>query len=61
MRTQIKHVESLIETNDKGNAQAALEKANQRIDKAIQKGAIHRNNGNRHKSRLAKKVNTLNA
>jgi len=61
MRTQIKHVESFIETNDKENAKNALEKANQKIDKAIQKGAVHKNNGNRHKSRLAKKVNTLNA
>jgi len=58
-RTQIKHVENLIEANEKDKAKDALEKANQKIDKAIQKGAIHRNNGNRHKARLSKKVNSL--
>ncbi|MYL56154.1 30S ribosomal protein S20, partial [Virgibacillus halodenitrificans] len=31
------------------------------IDKAVQKGIIHKNNGDRQKSRLAKKVNSLGA
>lgn len=61
MRTQIKHVESFIEANDKENATKALHHANKQIDKAIQKGAIHRNNGERHKSRLSKKVNEMSA
>jgi len=61
MRTQIKHVESLIEANEKENALEALKKANKKIDKAIQTGAVHRNNGERHKSRLTKKVNEMGA
>ncbi|HLR70451.1 MAG TPA: 30S ribosomal protein S20 [Pseudogracilibacillus sp.] len=61
MRTQIKHVENLIEANEKDNALEALKKANKKIDKAIQAGAVHRNNGERHKSRLTKKVNEMGA
>lgn len=61
MRTQIKHIESLIEANEKENALEALKKANRKIDKAIQTGAVHRNNGERHKSRLTKKVNEMGA
>lgn len=61
MRTQIKKVESLIEENDVENAQVAFQDAVKKIDKAIQKKAIHQNNGNRQKSRLAVKLNKLEA
>ena len=47
MRTHIRHVEKLVEAND--------------LDKAVQKGVIHRNNGNRQKARLSKKINSLSA
>ncbi|HEX6593112.1 MAG TPA: 30S ribosomal protein S20 [Bacillota bacterium] len=59
MRTQIKKVESFIEANDVENAKGALQSAFQTIDKAIQKGVVHRNNGNRHKARLSKQVQQL--
>ncbi|GAA0416965.1 MAG: 30S ribosomal protein S20 [Bacillota bacterium] len=61
MRSQIKRVEKLVEANDKENAIVALKDANKSIDKAVQKGIIHANNGNRQKSRLAKKLNQLGA
>lgn len=61
MRTQIKKVESLIEANDTENAKAAFQVAVKKIDKTIQKGIIHRNNGNRQKSRLAKRLKSLSA
>jgi small subunit ribosomal protein S20 len=61
MRTQIKHVEKLIEAGDAEGAKAAFHKASRKIDKAIQKGVIHRNNGNRHKARLAQKMKSLGA
>lgn len=61
MRTNIKHVEKLIEANDFENAESAFKETAKKIDKAVQKGAVHRNNGKREKSRLAKKVNTLRA
>lgn len=61
MRSQIKRVEKLVQTNDAENAKSALQKATKKIDKAVQKGIVHQNNGNRQKSRLTKKVNELSA
>lgn len=61
MRTHIKRVEKLIEANEVENAQAAYQATSRIIDKAVQKGVIHKNNGNRHKARLAKKLNKLSA
>lgn len=61
MRTNIKRVESLISENNVEEAQAALKVAVKKIDKAVQKGVIHKNNGTRQKTRLTKKVNELGA
>ncbi len=61
MRTEIKRVEKLIEENDVENAKVALKTTVKKIDKAIQKGIVHRNTGDRQKSRLTKKVNVLSA
>ena len=61
MRTHIKQVEALVQANDVEGAKAAYQKTTRKIDKAIQKGVIHRNNGNRQKTRLAKKIKQLNA
>lgn len=61
MRTQIKKVESLVEANDAENAKTAFQVAVKKIDKTIQKGVIHSNNGNRQKARLAKKLKSLSA
>lgn len=61
MRSQIKRVERLVEANDAENAKTALQTTIKHIDKAVQKGIIHQNNGDRQKSRLTKKVNTIGA
>lgn len=61
MRTNIKRVESLISENNVEEAQAALKVAVKKIDKAVQKGVIHKNNGTRQKTRLTEKVNELGA
>ncbi|MBP1947595.1 30S ribosomal protein S20 [Virgibacillus litoralis] len=61
MRSQIKRVEKLVENKDVENAKSALETTIKKIDKAVQKGVIHQNNGDRQKSRLSKKVNELSA
>ncbi|MBO1003464.1 30S ribosomal protein S20 [Pseudogracilibacillus auburnensis] len=61
MRTHIKQVEKLIDVNDAENATSAYNSTARIIDKAVQKGVIHKNNGNRHKARLAKKLNNLSA
>ena len=61
MRTEIKHVESFIGSNEVENAKVAFTKAIKKIDKAVQKGLIHRNNGDRQKSRLAKLIKNHSA
>lgn len=57
MRTEVKRVEKLVEANDMDNAKAAFQSASKHIDKAAQKGIIHKNAANRQKSRLAQKIN----
>jgi small subunit ribosomal protein S20 len=61
MRTEIKRVENFVTGNDVENAKKALENAARKIDKAVQRGIIHKNKGDRQKSRLAKRVNNLSA
>ncbi|GAA0442977.1 30S ribosomal protein S20 [Lentibacillus halophilus] len=61
MRTHIKRLEKMIAANDAEEAKAALPVTFKKIDKAVQKGGVHKNNGNREKSRLAEEVNNLSA
>lgn len=61
MRTSIKKVESLVEANDVENAKAAYLTTVRTIDRAIQKGVVHKNNGVRQKARLANKLSQLSA
>lgn len=61
MRTHIKRTEKFIAENDVENATASYKATRQIIDKAVQKGVIHPNNGTRQKQRLAKKFNGLSA
>ena len=56
MRTQIKHVASLIEAKDVDNAKAAFQTASKKLNKTIQKGIIHKNKGNRQNSSLTKGI-----
>lgn len=61
MRTSIKKVETAVANNDVAAAKEALVEAIRKLDKAATKGLIHRNAASRQKSRLTKKVNSLNA
>lgn len=60
MRTAIKKAEAAVVTNDATVAQNFAEAAS-KLDKAAGKGLIHKNAAARKKSRLAKKINSLNA
>ncbi|RSK27911.1 30S ribosomal protein S20 [Bacillus sp. HMF5848] len=57
MRTAVKNFEALVNTNDLENAKTAYVVAASKLDKAAQKGLIHKNMASRQKSRLAKKLN----
>lgn len=61
MRTAIKNVEKLIEAKDVETAKVTLKETVKLIDKAVQKGVIHKNSGNRQKARLMKKINNIGA
>ena len=55
LRTGVKKLRAALEGGDKG-AQALLPETVSLIDKAVQKGVLHRNAAARYKSRLAKRV-----
>ena len=59
VRTYIKKVVAAVDAGDADAASAALTEAIPVIDKMAGKGIMHRNKANRHKSRLARKVNAL--
>jgi len=59
VRTAIKNVKKAVAG---GNAEAAaqtLRTSQQVIDRVVSKGILHRNAGDRHKSRLAQAVKSL--
>ncbi|MGM9925489.1 MAG: 30S ribosomal protein S20 [Bacillus sp. (in: firmicutes)] len=60
MRTAVKNAEAAIANNDE-NSKDALLAAVRKLDKAASKGLIHKNAAARKKSRLAKRLNSLNA
>lgn len=61
MRSAIKDFENKAEAKDVEAAQTALSEASKRIDKAADKGIIHKNAVARKKSRLAKMYNEISA
>ncbi|MDY7221865.1 30S ribosomal protein S20 [Halalkalibacterium halodurans] len=61
LRTAIKQFEAKVENNDAEAAKAAFVEATKKLDKAANKGLIHKNAASRQKSRLAKKLNGLSA
>ncbi|MBG9590290.1 30S ribosomal protein S20 [Cytobacillus firmus] len=61
MRTAVKKVDAAIVNNDSAAATASFADAARKLDKAAAKGLIHKNAAARKKSRLMKKMNSLNA
>ena len=53
VRTAIKNVKKAVAAGNKDNAAKALVESQRVIDRIVAKGVLHRNAGNRHKSRLA--------
>lgn len=60
MRTAVKNAEVAIANNSE-NAKDALITASVKLNKAANKGLIHKNAAARKQSRLAKRLNSLNA
>jgi len=56
LRTQIKGLRNALSTSDKNLSTELLNPTVSLIDKAVNKGLIHKNTAARHKSRLTKHV-----
>jgi small subunit ribosomal protein S20 len=59
LRTSIKKLRSAVAGHDKAGSVELLNPTISLIDKAVNKGIIHRNTAARHKSRLTKHVAEL--
>ncbi len=59
VRTAVKKYEESLGEGDINRASELLKKVDSALDKAAQKGAIHRNQVSRRKSRLTRKLNVI--
>ena len=59
LRTQIKKLRTALTAHDKTQSTELLNPTIALIDKAVNKGILHRNTAARHKSRLTSHVNDL--
>lgn len=59
VRTAIKKVQKAVATGNKDAALTSLRESQRVIDRVVAKGVLHRNAGDRHKSRLAQAVKGL--
>ena len=57
LRTSMKELRGLLDKGPSKDAADLLPKTVSEIDKAVQKGVLHRNAAARHKSRLTARVN----
>lgn len=61
LRTSVKKLRAALTSKKADEAQELLPVTISAIDKAVQKGVLHRNAAARHKSRLTSHVNALGA
>lgn len=61
LRSQIRSLRSVIAAGNAQEAQTVLSQTVSVIDKAVQKGVLHRNTAARHKARLTVRVNAIAA
>ncbi|MEY4327854.1 MAG: ribosomal protein [Actinomycetota bacterium] len=59
LKTAIRAVREAAEGGDKAAAAAALANANRKLDKAVSKGVVHKNQAANRKSAISKKVSGL--
>jgi small subunit ribosomal protein S20 len=59
VRTAIKNVKKAVAGGDKAAAAGVLRESQRVIDRVVAKGVLHRNAGDRHKSRLAHALKNL--
>ena len=59
LKTHVRAVRTAITAGDKDKAVVALGTASKKLDKAVSKGVIHKNQAANKKSAIAKAVNSL--
>ncbi|GHG39897.1 30S ribosomal protein S20 [Sinomonas cellulolyticus] len=59
LKTAIRAVNAAVVSADKGAAVAALAHASKKLDKAVSKGVIHKNQAANRKSGIAKRVGNI--
>ena len=59
VKTAIRAVRDAATAGDKAAAETALRTAGRKIDKAVSKGVLHKNQAANRKSAIAKKVSSL--
>ncbi|MGO1320579.1 MAG: 30S ribosomal protein S20 [Galactobacter sp.] len=59
LKTAVNKVNAAVAAGDKEAAQPALQAASRKLDKAVSKGVIHKNQAANRKSAISKKVNAL--
>lgn len=59
LKTAIRAVHTALGSADKDAATSALATASKKLDKAVSKGVIHKNNAANRKSAISKKVSAL--
>ena len=59
LKTYVRRTREAIAGGDKAAAESALQIASRKLDKAVSKGVIHKNQAANRKSALAKKVAAL--
>lgn len=61
LKTSVRQARAALVEGDAAAAGDALKATSSELDKAVGSGIVHPNNAARHKSRLTRKLNTLNA
>lgn len=59
VKTAIRATRTAVAAGDKAAAEVALKNASTKLDKAVSKGVLHKNNAANRKSAIAKSVNAL--
>ncbi|ALJ20517.1 30S ribosomal protein S20 [Microbacterium sp. No. 7] len=59
LKTLVRQTREAISAGDKATAEKSLQKATRKLDKAVSKGVIHKNQAANRKSAIAKQVAAL--
>ena len=59
VKTAVRAAREAIATGDKEQANAAVKNASKKLDKAVSKGVLHKNQAANRKSAIAKKASAL--